>query len=87
MSAPINTAPREGWRNRHTDPMPTEACNIMVLHHEGGEIVGRWLPNEDNTERAIIGTILCIGHHYPYGKYGLHAWRGKNYEFTYYKVL
>lgn len=89
MSAPINAEPRDGWRNRHTAPMPTEPCNMMILHHEGGEgeIVGRWFPNEDDTKTNLIGTFRCIGHTYPYSKYGLHVWSINNQEFIYYKVL
>lgn len=91
MSEPLNTAPREGWRNRHTDPMPSEACNMMIQYGEAGgkegELVGRWFPNEDNTKTNLIGTFRCIGHFYPYSSFGIHTWRNNDSEFTYYKIL
>jgi len=100
MSAPINTAPREGWRNKHIDPMPAEDCNMMIQYREAGaeegELVGRWIPNQfinstlpglSSDNRNLLGKFICVTHYYPYHSFALHAWRGNDHEFTYYKIL
>lgn len=93
MSAVINTAPRDGWRNKHTDPMPTEACNMMVSHHEEGELVGRWFPRDHDSHPHyidspnILGRFVFVSHHFPHKRRTFWAWSVTNYEFTYYKIL
>lgn len=90
-----NTQRRRGWKNRHTDGLPAEECEIAILVQSiDGEVryLCAWHPYQrsnypDDAQPAdgYLGTAEVI-----LGKYvgiGFHAWLQNNYEFIYYKVI
>lgn len=82
------TTPREGWKNKHLDGVPSEPCNMMVEHHEMGEVVGTWEPT-GNPEGKPLGT-LYFTHCTFEGVYvvlGFNCWASNDSEFVYYKKL
>lgn len=82
----INTEPKEGFKNRNTDPLPEEPTimTIVVKDVDGeNQVLCKWHPAEQNN-RGFLGTANELREN---GKgIGYHAWEANNSEFIYYSI-
>lgn len=89
-----NLTPREGWKNRNVDPLPTEISKIkiIVMDVDGEHIhlckwepfdksqyIGRQMPGT-----GYLGTARTIDRKI---NIGFHAWDQNNSEFIYYQIV
>lgn len=90
-----NLKPREGFKNRHIDPLPDYDCVIEIVHNDiDGEHICKcnWKPfNKNNYQDHLmpgeeyLGTASVVE-----GRslgIGFHAWEVNNSEFVYYNIL
>lgn len=90
-----NLEPREGYLNRHIDPLPKEKCIIEIVHKDvDGEHLYKCEWNPFNPLEYIegytkpspeyVGTARTIENKI---KIGFHANTVNNSEFIYYKII
>ncbi len=90
-----NLEARKGFKNRHTDGLPTEKVNMKVVTNDvDGEYIMlcEWKPfnKEDYSESNIpakgyLGTVTVIEEQFR--GIGFHAWEQNNSEFVYYSIV
>lgn len=87
-----NLKNREGYKNRHTDELPKEACIIKIIHEDSfGEAIFlcEWKPfneqeytNKMLPDKGYLGTAEVISG--TFKGIGFNAWQQNNSEFIYY---
>jgi hypothetical protein len=90
-----NLEKRNGFKNRHTDRLPTEKANMKVVTNDvDGEhiMLCEWKPfnKEEYSESNMpadgyLGTVKVIEE--QFNGIGFHAWEQNNSEFVYYSVV
>ncbi|MXN90168.1 hypothetical protein GR160_02930 [Flavobacterium sp. Sd200] len=88
-----NLTLKEGYKNRHTEPLPTEEYYmIIVINDSTGEHneVCLWKPAEPENEdqSGFLGTAYCMySNKRGVSTIGHHVWEQNNAEFVYYKQI
>lgn len=90
-----NMEQRDGWLNRHTDPLPkTEVVMVIVSRDVSGEeeLLCHWYPfNKDNYRdwvlpgEGYVGTARVISDIWK--GIGFNVWQQNDSEFVYYKLV
>ena len=89
-----NLEPKEGYLNRHIEPLPKGKALISIFIEGEGELFCNWNPyNPDEFKilklgypvEHLLGTAKVIQEKY-FGV-GYNVWEINDYEFIYYKLL
>jgi hypothetical protein len=90
-----NLEKRNGFKNRHTDGLPTEKVNMKVITNQADVehiMLCKWKPFNKNEYTSknmpsdgYLGTVKVIEENF--NGIGYHAWEQNNSEFVYYSVV
>ncbi len=89
MQIELNTEPREGYFNRHVDPLPITPAVIWILHTDVDgetEFLCEWIPKQ------LLGAPInyvgcCRVITTKYRGIGFNAWATNNSEFIYWRPV
>lgn len=86
----LNLQNRTGFKNRHTDGLPTQKTCMKVVNVDmDGEhiLLCEWKPfhKQKTAADGYLGTATVIEK--QYNGIGFHAWEQNNSEFIYYSLI
>jgi hypothetical protein len=85
-----NTEPREGYLNRHVDPLPLLNCHIKIIINDStGERteICYWKPVAAEPKPVQPHGIGYLGTAWNFNRIGFNAIEQNNQEFIYYQPI